>query len=1015
MTQRTRKHQRSLSLECLEAKLPLSVSQGEDGWTNIAPSSDTRIVYVSSSLGDDANDGLTPETAKKTIAAGKSLLRDNSPDWLLLKRGDVWINEPFKQWTTSGRSAQEPQLISSYGEGPRPRLLTDGSVLWSAQLSDVDVSYFAVIGLHLESAEGSEPSHAISWHESGENLLFEDLYIESFAVGLNIQNQEDDEGTRDVKVRRSIVVDVYSATTFSHGAFFFGLSDVVVEENLFDHNGWRGSRDDTASTLNHNIYVQNVGNDNFTVRGNILSRASATGIQLRPGGVLEDNLFVENPISAIVGYPFDDPWSTHPDGVDSIVRNNVILQGTDTNSTTPRGIAIQLSDVRSNTTVGNIIANEISSPTNTRGIQINGNSEDPSRDINLRDNVFYEWDQGGPTGQDNQYVTINSEENNFYYDFSPITGNNVDAALVDWTDPNRSAETYNASLGGAATFDAFVAEARKQSRDNWRLEYTAEAVNEYIRYGFQAANGGNRAPVAFSDVASIDVRNGETVSGSVLSNDSDPDSDALAIQWVEGTADNVGAETPGEYGILFLRSDGSYDYTLDFSNPTVIALKTGDTLTETFTYTTSDSNLSTSSILTITAHGVDNSGPLAFGDRNSVVEDSEVNLVTGNVLTNDFDPDGDKMTIVSVSAQATNVGSDVSGDYGTLLLNVDGTYAYTLDNANSAVDALDDGETLVDSFQYTVSDGKEFNSTSLNITINGRSENSSPIAEPDTANVTTESQGPTAGNVLSNDSDPNNDDLSVSMVEGLASNVGAAINGTYGTIRINQDGAFQYTLDDTNPEVRSLNAGETLQETFQYTVSDGVASATATLDLIIDGSNSPPIAESDTANVTTDSQGPTSGDVLSNDSDPNNDDLSVSTVEGLAGNVGAAINGSYGTIRINQDGNYEYTLDDTHPEVRSLNTGETLQETFQYTVSDGVASDTATLDLVISGSVPNRVVGDSNSDGVFNSADLILIFVAGEYEDGVQLNSSFETGDWNLDGEFDSSDLILAFQMGNYG
>jgi hypothetical protein len=51
---------------------------------------------------------------------------------------------------------------------------------------------------------------------------------------------------------------------------------------------------------------------------------------------------------------------------------------------------------------------------------------------------------------------------------------------------------------------------------------------------------------------------------------------------------------------------------------------------------------------------------------------------------------------------------------------------------------------------------------------------------------------------------------------------------------------------------------------------------------------------------------------------------------------------------------------------------------------------------------------------VFDSRDLVLIFQAGEYEDGVPGNSIWLTGDWNCDGEFSSSDLVLAFQSGGY-
>jgi hypothetical protein len=61
-----------------------------------------------------------------------------------------------------------------------------------------------------------------------------------------------------------------------------------------------------------------------------------------------------------------------------------------------------------------------------------------------------------------------------------------------------------------------------------------------------------------------------------------------------------------------------------------------------------------------------------------------------------------------------------------------------------------------------------------------------------------------------------------------------------------------------------------------------------------------------------------------------------------------------------------------------------------------------------------RLLGDTNADGHFNSSDLVRVFQAGEYEDGIALNSTFAEGDWNGDGEFDSADLVLAFQAGHY-
>ncbi|MEZ6121293.1 MAG: CotH kinase family protein [Pirellulaceae bacterium] len=58
--------------------------------------------------------------------------------------------------------------------------------------------------------------------------------------------------------------------------------------------------------------------------------------------------------------------------------------------------------------------------------------------------------------------------------------------------------------------------------------------------------------------------------------------------------------------------------------------------------------------------------------------------------------------------------------------------------------------------------------------------------------------------------------------------------------------------------------------------------------------------------------------------------------------------------------------------------------------------------------------GDANRDGVFNSSDLVLVFAAGEFEDAILGNSTWEEGDWNQDGEFTTADLVAAFQQGNY-
>jgi hypothetical protein len=58
--------------------------------------------------------------------------------------------------------------------------------------------------------------------------------------------------------------------------------------------------------------------------------------------------------------------------------------------------------------------------------------------------------------------------------------------------------------------------------------------------------------------------------------------------------------------------------------------------------------------------------------------------------------------------------------------------------------------------------------------------------------------------------------------------------------------------------------------------------------------------------------------------------------------------------------------------------------------------------------------GDADLDGTFDSADLVQVLASGEYEDGVELNSTWLTGDSDGDSEFTSGDLVVALADGGY-
>ncbi|WP_169736126.1 Ig-like domain-containing protein, partial [Roseomonas gilardii] len=100
-----------------------------------------------------------------------------------------------------------------------------------------------------------------------------------------------------------------------------------------------------------------------------------------------------------------------------------------------------------------------------------------------------------------------------------------------------------------------------------------------------------------------------------------------------------------------------------------------------------------------------NSRPAAVADRAAVSEDG-VLQATGNVLSNDTDADGDTLTVTAVNGLAAGVGTAIAGTYGSLVLGANGQYTYVLANSQANVQALAAGQTVTETFTYTVSDGQ---------------------------------------------------------------------------------------------------------------------------------------------------------------------------------------------------------------------------------------------------------------------------------------------------------------------
>ena len=90
------------------------------------------------------------------------------------------------------------------------------------------------------------------------------------------------------------------------------------------------------------------------------------------------------------------------------------------------------------------------------------------------------------------------------------------------------------------------------------------------------------------------------------------------------------------------------------------------------------------------------------------------------------------MTAVSFGSAPQTVGSEFATAYGHLTLNADGSYSYRLDNTNAAVNALKTGNSLSETFNYTITDADgDPSSTTLTITINGTTDGGPSIVPVD--------------------------------------------------------------------------------------------------------------------------------------------------------------------------------------------------------------------------------------------------------------------------------------------
>ncbi|MEZ9265173.1 VCBS domain-containing protein, partial [Vibrio splendidus] len=508
-----------------------------------------------------------------------------------------------------------------------------------------------------------------------------------------------------------------------------------------------------------------------------------------------------------------------------------------------------------------------------------------------------------------------------------ITFHATDIDTTDTLTPSVSATHGSASLNAQGEI-VFTPDANYNGPATVVLSVTDghTTTSQTINVDVTPAND---APVINSIVPVNATEDGAVVTGQLTSTDID-------------AGDTATFTTTSTQGGFTLNADGSYN--LDPTDASFQHLKAGEISTFTIPVTVTDSAGATDTKdLVITVTGTNDTPVISGVDTGTLKED-----VSANPQSNELTATG-KLDIVDID---TGEGSFVShgfnktalqGHYGKLEISQDGSWSYSADNSQTAIQSLGEGEQLTDTIKVTSKDGTTHD---VVVTINGTNDKA-VIGGSNTGAVTEESQLQTSGTLTVTDVDT-----------GEAHFANTDIQGSLGTLHLTDNGAWTYDLDNTNPAVQALGNGATATDTITVHSADGTPHQ---VTITVNGTNDNAVVGGiDTASVTEKA----AGDNMSPDhAQSGMATLRVSTLNanghlsvidpdsGQSGfadnNVGYNYHGTYGDLILNPNGDWNYYADAgslTHiggrPTTRGsaidkLGEGETLTDTITVHTKDG--------------------------------------------------------------------------------
>ena len=588
--------------------------------------------------------------------------------------------------------------------------------------------------------------------------------------------------------------------------------------------------------------------------------------------------------------------------------------------------------------------------------------------------------------------------------------------------------TYTYTTDGAKLPDHLP---KGESLPDSFIIYVRDAHGEVVKQEITVTiNGTNHGPEVVPGEHVLNVVEDVTVSQEGNLNDIIKDDEGLNN--LHFSINGKGTVVEGEYGTLHIDpATGKYIYTLNNADPEVQGLNSEDNIQEIFTITVRDKHGEMTTVdVTVNVKGTDDTPELTLGKVLSVRE-GDADAVGDTAVGFDKDiADQGHLTYSFGKDADGNPLTEITNEYGTFTIDPKtGAYTFTLDNTSETVLKMAAGRLYETSINVTVTDTSGLSDTK-ELVVNIEGTNTAPVITSGEHGVIIANPAPlvedggvskVTGQVTAREYDEGDHVVAFKFVNDKGELVDS-LTGKYGTISIDKDGNYTYTFN--NGQAQHLGAGEMTAEHFNVVAVDTYGAQTTTpsdLQIQIQGTNDAPVITSPTPvlNLTelASGQAEITGTITFNDADKKADGtfydthtFSVRPTGAAETENGTAAEGKYGTLTIDEHGNYKYTLISD-----ALGEGDKYTETFTVTVDDGnggKATQTITVNLTGTNDAPviteshtdNGTTGsfiftdaDVKADGSFYDTHSFAISVDGKAH-GVTLDSTGTHGTVTIDG-----------------